>query len=82
MKVTREISVYEKDGDKYLNSCQINLSLEKMIDILNIDLEKDPEVYDVYKINLKQYIYLKEFIPELLVLNFNKVEIFYECHQE
>ena len=82
MKLIREISVYEKDNDKYLNSFSVNLSLEKMINLLDIDLDNDPAVYDVYKINKSQFNYLKEFIPELLLLNFNEVELFYECCQE
>ncbi len=81
MKLKREIAIYQKDGDKYIDSFEINLPIEKLVNILNVDLEDDPEIYNVYEIDENQYLQLKELVPELSKINFHKVAMFYECCQ-
>ena len=79
--VVREIAIYQKEGDKHIESFEIDLSVEKLINILNVDTDKDPNVYMVYAINKAQFLQLQKLIPNLKEINFENVELFYECFQ-
>ncbi|RXR21479.1 DUF7683 domain-containing protein [Flavobacterium stagni] len=79
--IVREIAIYQKEGDKYIKSFEIDLSAEKLINILNVDTDKDPNVYMVYAINKAQFLQLQKLIPNLKEINFENVELFYECFQ-
>jgi hypothetical protein len=81
MIVSREICIYQKEGDKLLTSIEINIPIRKIIEVLDIDKKNDPKVYLIYKINESQFLKLKEFVPKLLDFDFRKVEIYYECYQ-
>ncbi|WP_431243916.1 DUF7683 domain-containing protein [Flavobacterium sp. P21] len=81
MNVLREIVIYQKEGDKFIDSVEINLSSEKLIEILNVDIEDDPEIYLVYEINNEQFLKLLELAPELSNINFDEVAIYYECSE-
>ena len=81
MNVTREIVIYQKDGDNQIDSFEINLSVEDLIDILNIDANDDPNVYKVYQATYNQYLKLIQLVTELPKYHFDQNDIFYECYQ-
>lgn len=81
MKLIREIVVYQKQGDKLIESFEIDLSVDELIDILNVNKLEDPEVYMVYKINQDQYSKFKYKMSNLKEIDFNNFEIFYECYK-
>lgn len=81
MTVSREIGIYQKDGDELIDNFQINLSINRLIEIFNIDIEDDPNVYKEYDINENEYLQLKELVPELSKYDFNHVFMSYECYQ-
>ncbi len=81
MKISREIGVYQKQGEEFLDSFPINLPEKELIRILNVFTEDDPNLYKIYPINEGQYLDILALIPELPNYDFNEVEIFYECHQ-
>ena len=81
MILSREIAFYQKKGSAQINSFVINVPIEKLIDILNIDIEDDSNLYKIYEINKNQYVKLKELIPQLLKVDFRKVAVYYECRQ-
>jgi hypothetical protein len=81
MKVSREIAIYQKEGEKYIESFEIDLSVDKLVNILNVDTDEDPNVYMVYDINKEQYLQIQKIIPSLKEIDFDNVELFYECFQ-
>lgn len=81
MILSREIAFYQKKGSAQINSIVINIPVEKLIDILNVDIEDDSNLYKIYEINKNQYVKLKELIPQLLEIDFRKVAVYYECRQ-
>lgn len=81
MNVSREIGIYQKNGDKLLANFQINISLNKLIEIFEIDSNDDPEMFKEYNIDYHIYLQLKELVPELLKFDFNDVFMSYECYQ-
>ncbi|RED25389.1 hypothetical protein BD847_2140 [Flavobacterium cutihirudinis] len=81
MNIVREIVAYQKEGDKFIDSVEIDLSIEKLIEILNVNIEDDPGVYLVYEIDKKQFFKLLELAPELSKINFDEGAIYYECSE-
>lgn len=81
MNVIREIAIYQKDGDKQIDSFKINLSIDDLIYLLDIDRMDDPNAYKQYEITYKQYLELIRLVPKLSKFNFNEGTIFYECYQ-
>ena len=81
MTIVREIAIYQIEGDSFIDSFEINLAIEKLIEILDVDIEDDPELYKVYEINKKKYLQLIEFVPKLSKINFDQVSVYYECYQ-
>lgn len=81
MKVTREIAVYQKNGDKYFESFEIDLLVDELVNILNVNTNEDPNVYMVYNINKEQYSKFQKLIPILKEIDFDDVELSYECFQ-
>ncbi|MFV8324857.1 hypothetical protein [Flavobacterium sp. ZS1P14] len=81
MLVTREIAIYQKDGDKHIESFEIDLSIDELVSILNVDTNEDPNVYMVYEINNEQYSQIQKIIPSLKEIDFDNVELFCECFQ-
>lgn len=79
MKIIREIAFYEKTGETHIESFSINIPLAKLISILDVDIEDDPEVYKIYEINENQFLELQKFVPELKRIDFEKIDVFYEC---
>lgn len=79
--IVREIAIYQKEGDKFIESFVIDLSVDKLINILNVDTDEDPNVYMVYDINKEQFLQLQNIIPNLKEIDFDNVELFYECFQ-
>ncbi len=81
MKVSREIAIYQKEGDKYIESFEIDLSVDELVNILNVNTDEDPNVYMVYDISKEQYSQIQKIIPKLKEIDFDNVELFYECFQ-
>jgi hypothetical protein len=81
MKVIREITIYQKEGEELIDSFLINLPKDVLIKILNVDLDDDPDIYKVYSVNEKQYADLSRLDIQLPIYDFNTVEVFYECSQ-
>jgi hypothetical protein len=81
MNVSREIAFYEKTGETHIESFPINIPLTKLISILDVDIEDDPEVYKIYEINEKQFLELQKFVPELKRIDFENIDVFYECFE-
>jgi len=81
MEVKREIAVYQKKGDKFIESFKIDISANILINILKVDAEDDPNVYLLYTIDKEQYSEFQKLIPTLKNIDFNDVELFYECFQ-
>ncbi|WDO13633.1 hypothetical protein MH928_02770 [Flavobacterium sp. WW92] len=81
MNVSREIVIYQKDGDNQIDSFEINLSVEDLIDILNIDANDDLNIYKVYQVTYNQYLKLIQLVTELSKYHFDQNDIFYECYQ-
>lgn len=80
-KVIRELALYERIGDKYIESYELDLSLNQLIELFNIDINIDPNVYMIYEINIEQFEKLIKIKSELRQLDFNKFHIYYECSQ-
>lgn len=81
MIVSREIALYQKKDDSYIESFEIDLSINELVSILNVDVLVDPDVYMIYQINKEQYSKIHKLIPNLKEIDFNKVDLFYECSQ-
>lgn len=81
MKVIREIAIYQKDGDKFIESFEIDFSVDELIKILHVDIEEDPNVYKVYDLNKEQYSQILKIVPNLKEIDFDNFELFYECFQ-
>jgi hypothetical protein len=82
MKLKRVIAIYEKQGDKFLYDYSINdVEIEKLKAIISAN-ENDPDLFDVYVIGEKECSELVNFIPQLKELDFEQVELFYECYTE
>lgn len=82
MKLKRVIAIYEKQGDKFLYDYSINdVEIEKLKAIISAN-ENDPDLFDVYFIGEKEFSELVNFIPQLKELDFEQVELFYECYTE
>jgi hypothetical protein len=82
MKVSREIAIYQKNSDKYIESFKINLSVVELVNILNVDTNEDPDVYMIYNISKKQYLQITKINPILKEIDFENVELFYECFED
>jgi hypothetical protein len=81
MDVTRLITAYEKAGDKLIKDVDINnISLNILIQIIAVD-EDDENVYKVYKLTKSQFQKLSQLVPELHEMDFNKLDVFYECYR-
>ncbi len=81
MKVSREIAIYQKKDEKYIESFEIDLSVDKLVNILSVDTDEDPNVFMVYDINKEQYTQIQKIIPSLKEIDFDNGELFYECFQ-
>ncbi|MEC4003198.1 hypothetical protein OX283_000895 [Flavobacterium sp. SUN052] len=79
--IIREIAVYSRVNDNHIESYEIDLSVDELITILNVDIDKDPNVYMIYEINETQYSLFLNLIPSLKVFDLENVELFYECFQ-
>ncbi|RZK51457.1 MAG: hypothetical protein EOO87_17625, partial [Pedobacter sp.] len=76
MAVNREIVVYQKQDDKFVESFEIDLSIDLLIEILNVDIQEDPDVYMVYQIDKNQYLKFQKLIPNLKELDFSNIDLF------
>jgi hypothetical protein len=82
MKINRVISVYEKKGEALVREIELNgVPLEKLKQIFSAPAD-DKELYDVYPINTEVINELIFFIPELIELDLNTVDLYYECYSE
>lgn len=81
MEFIREIGIYQKESEKMIDSISINIDTAKLIEIFNVDLNDDPNVFKIYNIDKKQYLEISKLVPEILKFNFEDVEMFYECFQ-
>jgi hypothetical protein len=81
MTVRREIVVYQKEGDKFIEKVEIDVSIDFLIGILDVNIEEDPNVYMIYKIDEEQYSKFQKLIPDLKVRDFNDIDLFCECFQ-
>jgi len=82
MNLSREICIYEKEGDKLLASIPINnIELSRLINILNINEKDDPYVCKIYHLSKSQLEKLSKYIPELLKYNFENFSFYFECFQ-
>ena len=82
MKLSRQIAIYQKEGDKFIESFEIDLSVSELINILNVNTNEDPEVCMVYSINKEQYSKIQKKVPALKEIDFDSVDLFYECFQD
>ena len=82
MNVSREISIYEKEGDEFLASFQIdNIDLKYLIDVLDINLKDDPFICKIYHLTKDKYLKLSKYVPELLKYQFEEFSFYFECYQ-
>ena len=81
MNLSREICIYEKFGDALIESYQIDISLDKIIEIFGINIKNDPCAYNVYEVQGTEYEYLKLYLPEIIKYNIRDFAIYYECYQ-
>jgi hypothetical protein len=82
MKLRRVISVYEKEGEKFLSEYSLNdVPIERLKEIIAVK-DDDPELFDVHPIGEKERYMLAFLVPQLKELDFNQVELFYECFSE
>lgn len=80
MNVSREIGIYQKAGEKLIDSIEIDISIAVLRDILNVN-EDDTNVYKIYELNKNQFLQFCALVPQLLKFDFNDVSIYYECFQ-
>jgi hypothetical protein len=81
MNVQRVIAIYEKDGEKQLKEIILSESIFSSLEkIINKDAD-DPNAYKVYRITKNQFLKLLAILPKLSNIDFNKVELFFECYQ-
>jgi hypothetical protein len=82
MELRRVISVYEKKGEKFLFEYSLNdVPLDRIKAIITVK-DDDAELYDVYSLGEKELSELACLVPQLKELDFNQVELFYECFTE
>ncbi|KIA87184.1 hypothetical protein [Flavobacterium sp. AED] len=81
MKIQRVIAVYQKNGEALIEEIIISLTTEFLIELFQIDIEGDPNVYLCYFVNESHFLKLKNLIPVLSKYDLNEVEMYVECFQ-
>lgn len=82
MELKRVISVYKKNSDKFLSEYSLNdVPLNRLKAIITLK-DDDSELFDVYPLGEKELSKLAFLVPQLKELDFNRVELFYECFTE
>lgn len=81
MNVTRYISVYERVGDKLLQEFNVDIiPFEKLKETVTAN-DDDPELYHNYKMSFNQLEQFSKYIPSLLPIDFDNVDVWLECYQ-
>jgi hypothetical protein len=82
MELKRVISVYKKNSDEFLSEYSLNdVPLNRLKAIITLK-DDDSELFDVYPLGEKELSKLAFLVPQLKELDFNRVELFYECFTE
>jgi hypothetical protein len=78
--IQREISIYERYGDKWIKSIEIHITVDQLSKLFEA-FDDDPNYYRPYAIDQSHYKLLVELVPELEKFKLDQVDIFLETFQ-